>query len=982
MKPTSRLALTALMLGAFASAQASDAQAVRVAVAAQPIAAAINELSLQSGLHIVIDSRAAEGITSTRVEGVLTAEAALKKLLENTGLEFEYLGENAVAVVKKGRPTAMTAGGESATVLAQAEASGGASQPDGSRGTEAGDGLEEIVVTGSNIVSSVEVAKRSVPVDVITAEEIARTGASTLAQVLASNPAIAGGALAEQESGGRGYVNLRGLGPQYTLVLVNGRRMSANDPTNILSIPAEAVERVEILKSGASAIYGSDAVAGVVNVILKSRADGLHASLIHGDTTQGGGRTTDVNLYGGSQTDDARFFFLINHMTRGEIRARDRDITSTSDKRVFGGFDERSQFGNPGRIGGVAGLGDLIADGSRVPPGSFSLDPADYRPYDPDADLFDTNALTDPSAIAATERLTVLGNFERDFFDGRATFFMTGFFWKMREKAYLAPVGLSFSDPDIGPVPASNPYNPFGQDITDLDYLPLELGRRLQDTPAHTYRLSGGLRGEIGEWQLESALSWYRNEFSNKYPDSIIKSALRAAVNRTGADAFNPFCNRCNSAEQFAGLLATGRTDIGFGSDMADFRASGPLLRLPTGQLRAALGAEYRRENVSLSPDPLTQVAGLVGSYPGGGYEFARTIRSLFAELQVPLLPAAHDGESPLELSLAARSEKYSDFGSQTSPLASLRYSLLDGQVTLRTSYAKAFLAPYLELATYDYFGTFTYFLIDPETGQPVQTLVVYSGTPDIEPERSTTKNVGLVFTPNAVPGLTISLDGYRIGQKDFTAFSPQASLDGTAPGVINARGNDVGPGGEDLILTAYFYNLNHRGTEGYEASVNYALPELAAGRFEVDLAVSRLAKFEVFGIVPGELVDLAGKYDPTAGSSRTPALPRTRAALALSWERGPWSASSHVSFMSSYRETDDSTIGSYSTTDLQLGYALGGASGRPAEWLPVRAAQLSVGVDNVFDRKVPFLTVINDYNKYENDLRGRYVYARIGVDF
>lgn len=955
-----RSILLALACSAAWCTQAADLTGINIP--AGDLKAALELLSKQSGVELMYNPDQLKGIRTAGISGDLTLQEAVTKLLQGTPFVLRTDEVSGALLIT---PASSLSGSER-TAVAQ-----------GAQGVE----LEEVVVTGSNIASSVEVAKRSVPIDIISAEDIKQTGASTLAQVLASNPAIAGGALAEQQSGGRGFVNLRGLGAQYTLVLLNGRRLSANDPTNILAIPAEAVERVEILKSGASAIYGSDAVAGVVNVILKSKAEGLHASLTHGDSTQGGGRTTDVNLYGGSQTDDSRFFFLINHMTRSEIGARDRDITATSDKRAFGGFDESSQFGNPGRIGGIAGLGDVIADSSRIAPGSYSLNPADYRLYDPATDLFDTNALTNPSAIAATERLTMVSNFEKDFFDGHATFFMSGFFWKMRERAYLAPLGLSFSDPEIGPVPASNPYNPFGQEVTDLDYLPLELGRRLQETPAHTYRISGGVRGELGSWQLESALSWYRNEFTNEYPNSVIKSALRTAVNRTGADAINPFCNRCNTSAQFAGLLATGGTKIGFGSDMADFRASGPLLWLPTGPVRAAVGGEYRRENVYLRPDPLTQVGGLVGSYAGGGYEYSRTIRSAFTELQIPLLPAAQ-GESPLELTLAARTEKYSDFGSETSPLASLRYSFLDGQVTLRSSYSKAFLAPYLELATYDYNGTFTMFLIDPASGQPVQTLVVYSGTPDIKPESSTTQNFGLVLTPHAVPGLTVALDAYRIEQKDFTAFSPQSSLNGTAPGVVNARGDDVGPGGQDLILTAYYYNLNHRGTEGYEASVNYAFPELAAGSFSIDLAVSQLTKFEVFGVVPGELVDLAGKYDPTAGSSRTPALPKTRAALGLSWERGAWSASSQLRFMSSYRETDERSIPSYATTDLQLGYALGGASGRPTAWLPVRAAQLTLGVANVFDREVPFLTVINGYNQYENDLRGRFVYARIGMDF
>jgi iron complex outermembrane receptor protein len=956
---------TVCTLVALALCSAASAQTARVSldIKEQPMRSALKELGDRTGLQILyrVEDVAKEGVLAPKVAGELSAEEALDRLLAGSGLTYEFVNEKTVRIVSPGAGDAMN----------------------GPAGGGAGPELAEVVVTGSSIASSVDAEKRSIPVDVISAEQIGKTGANTLADVLAANPALTNGALAEQDSGGRGFANLRGLGTQYTLVLLNGRRLSANDPTNILAIPAEAVERIEILKSGASAVYGSDAVAGVINVILKSSAQGLHASLTYGDTTQGGAQTTDVSLYGGSETDRARYFFLINHMTRSEIRARDRHITSTSDKRVFGGFDERDQFGSPGRIGGITGSPDLIADAGRIPAGSYSLDPADYRPYDPDADLFDTNAVVDPSIISAPERLTMVGSFEQDFRDGRLTFFTTGLFWQMREKLYTAPNGLSFSDPALGPVPASNPYNPFGQDVTDLDYLPLELGRRLKETPAHTYRLNGGLRGEIGSWQLESAVSWYRSGFTNRYHHSINKAALQAAVNRTGADAFNPFCNQCNTTEQFAGLLTTSSIDIAFRSDMVDFRASGPLWRLPTGELLAAVGAEYRREGVFLEPDPLWQSGGAVGFFGFGGYDFHRTIRSGFAEVRVPLLtPADGTSESPLELSLAARFEKYSDFGSETSPLATLRYAFLGGQATLRASYSKGFLAPYLEYAAEDYGGTYTDFLIDPLTGTAVETLVIYSGSPDIEPERSTTRNIGLILTPDAVPGLTVTLDAYEIEQTDFTAFDAQAAFEGNAPGEVT-RGVDIGPGGEDAILRTRWFNVNERSSAGYELTTNYRLPELAAGRFEVDAGIARLEKFEVFGLVPGQLVDLAGGYDPTAGTFfGTPTLPKTRAVLGLSWERGPWSATTQLNYQSSFRETDDSTIPSYSTTDLQVGYELGGEQGGGAGWLNVRGAQLTLGVENVFDREVPFLTVINDFNRYENDLRGRFIYARVGLDF
>jgi iron complex outermembrane receptor protein len=296
---------TVCTLVALALCSAASAQTARVSldIKEQPMRSALKELGDRTGLQILyrVEDVAKEGVLAPKVAGELSAEEALDRLLAGSGLTYEFVNEKTVRIVSPGAGDAMN----------------------GPAGGGAGPELAEVVVTGSSIASSVDAEKRSIPVDVISAEQIGKTGANTLADVLAANPALTNGALAEQDSGGRGFANLRGLGTQYTLVLLNGRRLSANDPTNILAIPAEAVERIEILKSGASAVYGSDAVAGVINVILKSSAQGLHASLTYGDTTQGGAQTTDVSLYGGSETDRARYFFPHQpHDAQRDPRAR------------------------------------------------------------------------------------------------------------------------------------------------------------------------------------------------------------------------------------------------------------------------------------------------------------------------------------------------------------------------------------------------------------------------------------------------------------------------------------------------------------------------------------------------------------------------------------------------------------------------------------------------------------------------------------
>ncbi|MBL8270216.1 TonB-dependent receptor [Steroidobacter sp.] len=935
-----------------------------VDIPAGDLVTALNTLVKQSGADLVYRPEQVQGVATKGVRGNLSVPDAIRLLLQGTKLQLTIAPTGSMLIAVPVRGDVPTAALDARNVE-----------------------LEEVVVTGSNIVSSVDPEKRGAPVEVITAESIDKTGANSLSDVLANNPSMTGGALAEQDQGGRGFVNLRALGAQYTLVLVNGRRLSANDPANALSIPADAIQRVEVLKSGASAVYGSDAVAGVVNVILKSSADGLGANLTYGDTTQGGGATTDLNFYGGFNSENSRFFFLGNRMTRDEIRASQREITSTSDRRRFGGYDERSSIGSPGRIGGVTGLGNVIADPTRVGRGSYSLDPADYRPFNAETDNYDTNGAGNPSVISNPERFTIIGNFEHDLLGGAATFFATGMFFQMRENVWNAPRSISFSA--VGPIPASNPYNPFGEELTDVRYRTTELGRAHSEHTAGTNRLSGGVRGEIGSWQLESALTWYRSEVIQRQHGQFITSRLIEAVNRDGPTAFNPFCNACNTDAQFDGLRGTSRYEINFDADIADIRSSGPLFDLPTGTVQAAIGGEYRREQVAVEFDPLTGVGGWAGLGTAGPYDLSRDIYSVFAEVRVPLIKSSGGAaSSPLELSLAGRYEDYSDFGTTSTPMATLRFSTWDDQLILRTSYAEAFLAPYLEYATYEFRYSYSDVLLDPETGDPIEALIYDSGTPDIKPETSETVNIGAVFTPHAIPGLTVALDYFRIQQNDLVpgTTSPQGVLDGNESGLVT-YGVDIGPAGEDVIVETYFYNAGRRRSSGYELSVNYVLPTLPIGTFTVDVGLARMASFEVED-GSGGLVDISGGTDPAGGPFfSTGALPKTRGLVGIDWTHGALSLSSQYNFMSSYRDLSpsgdpiDRKVPFYATTDFQLSYTLG-KDGHEVDWLPARAMKLSLGVENAFDRELPFIIFRNDYNIYENDLRGRYVYARVNVDF
>jgi len=242
---------------------------------------------------------------------------------------------------------------------------------------------------------------------------------------------------------------------------------------------------------------------------------------------------------------------------------------------------------------------------------------------------------------------------------------------------------------------------------------------------------------------------------------------------------------------------------------------------------------------------------------------------------------------------------------------------------------------------------------------------------------------------PDAIPGLMLSLDYYAIEQTNFVpGVSAQSILEGAAPGTVT-RGNGIGPGGEDMIIEGYYYNKGQREMAGFEFGMHYELPKLAIGQLQFDLALARLDAFKVQVGDSDALVDIAGGYDRASDVFfSTGSLPKTRGQIGLSWSSNAWNASSRLNYMSGYDEMDSfgvatgDRVPSYFTTDLQVGYELGGKRGAKLAWLPVKGLQLALGARNVFNRDPPFVKIINSYNSSDNDVLGRYIYARIGVDF
>lgn len=847
--------------------------------------------------------------------------------------------------------------------------------------------LEQVTVTGSNIRTNTAAEEGSTPVAVITAEDIALLGYKDIKDVLRFDSAVSGASSTEgYDRSVRSTVNLRGLGEKYTLVLLNGRRFSSELAADVSLIPLAAVERIEILKDGASAVYGSDAVAGVVNIITKKSYKGVQLEAYYGNTVDHDASNNQVRMTFGGGDDKLRFLGSLGYTKRNAILSEDRAIAASNDKRPYGGTDGRSSATSPAAFN-VPGLGMVRLDTSRFGPGSYSTNPADYVPYVAETDKWDRPFR---SVIMPLERTNFYGQVEANPFDNDTTFFGELLYSKALSRFQGGSTVVSFSDPALGPVPGTNPYNPFGVAISSLQYRAYELsnGQRSSrnEIDNGAMRLVGGVRGWLGEWSYEAAASLFSEEKDILDPYTWSKSGLRAAINRPGANAFNPFCYGCNDASQLAGVVFAINTNDKYTMRSFDARASGPLFDNWAGTVSAAAGVEYRKESYQTRPDAMVSAGDILDYGTQVPERNERDVKAAYAELSVPLLGESEhtEGAPALEMNLALRSEEYSDFGSTTNPKLAFRWHLpFEIPVILRASFGTSFKTPQLSqlLASKVSVGDAT--LVDPLTGLPTEMVVVTGSNPALQPENADYTNFGVVVSPYATDTdrLTFVLDYYRIEQQDIILQpTVQDVLAGLAPGTVDrtpgAAQERYGKDG-DVLVIATWTNAGDRNLTGIDFGASWEHKTDSWGNLTAGLSTSYLLSDEQ-DIKNGKgFVEYAGYYRR----------PEWRASLLLDWEYGPWRSGFVNRYIGSTKEerviVGTPKISSYNQMDVSLAYDTT-KSGN--DWLKssgwARDTTLKIGVDNLADRQPVFVKFANNFDPNGSDILGRYYYVSITRNF
>jgi outer membrane receptor protein involved in Fe transport len=817
-------------------------------------------------------------------------------------------------------------------------------------------GVEEVVVTGSRIARGSDFENPS-PVITVDRASIEKSGYSNLQQLMEKLPANGNGAFStrgnnqDSSANGTASISLRGLGADATLVLVNGRRVAIssfaeNVTTNFVdinSIPVAAIERVEVLKDGSSAVYGSDAVAGVVNVILRKDFEGLEISGGYGAVTEGGYDEKSLSAVWGMGDDDSNVTLIFDYFKNTTLSNSERGYFGTANQTPRGGQDFRSSRGYPGRF---------IVNGTTTrdpacPAGSIAGQTClyDFGPW---------NLL-----IPEAERTGLLLLAHQDF--GGVELFTEVGVQHNNSIAQGAPTPL---DETAGlTVPITHPDNPFptATSIQIGRYRTVDAGARQWDIESDNLRAVLGLRGSFGDWDWEVAGQRARGKSEQSGDRSMGWVRTDFLQNEINAGRYNPFGGVQNPQDVIdaitTSLVRRGKSDL----TMADAGITGDLFDLPAGPVKMAAGAEYREESVSDIPDDQFQ-RGLIFGTEAVSAAAARDSWAMFVEFSVPVLES-------LELSLAARYDDYSDFGDTTNPKIAVRWAPID-QLAFRASWGTGFRAPSLAQiglgpSESSQFFIDTYGCADnPVYCASTDYNLVFAGNPNLEAEESETFNVGVAWQPTA--DINLSLDYWDIKQEKKIDQVPFGFLYTEFCGVQVSEvcergaplaGDTLGP--LQRIHTT-FININEQSTSGLDLGASFAT-DVGPGTMSLGLNYTHLLDFDrvELNATGTDFVtrSLAGEYE----------YPEDRAMLWGDFGNDTWGIYASVNYIGSFQDMPDAnfdgtldydtvdtrSVGSFTTVNLQFRYTA------------IDNLQLLLGLDNAFDERPPFAVGNGDDDLY-----------------
>jgi len=866
---------------------------------AEALDRALRDIAIQANCNISYEPAIVAGLQAPAIKGDFTVGHALSLMLKGTKLRAVNVNENTIQIL--GNPpsasqdasparkdnfssgpalvtaTIAASGGSTSVSSVESVSTSPSATEDNARDKKE---LQEIVVTGTHI-RGVSIAS---PVIEIGREEIDRSGYTSSADLMQSLPQNFGGGYSAGTMVGNSLVNiaygdnptgasvpdLRGLGPGSTLTLINGHRMAsglAGGGADISSIPIDAIERIEVVTDSASAIYGSDAVAGVVNVILKQHYDGAKTSLSYGLAPDGGGTEKRAGQMFATNWDAGSVMIAYEYAQQQAVDARDRQFTSSA----------------------------LIPD---------SLLP---------------QTKSNSATFSATQDLSTAISV---FVDG----------------LYVARDADHFASAPYFPATAEYP------------------------STLRKYAATAGLNIDLmGDWKATL--------FVDAAEDETEDNSIYLTTPPTPA-----------TAERLLGSMRS-----------VEANANGGIATLPSGTVRLAVGAGYRKEGFS-------DAVGATGASLTNEAVGDRNIRYAFGELSIPLVQHSQRvGLNSLDLVVSGRNERYSDFGEKTVPKVGLVYAPTSS-VKLRSTWGQAYRAPNL----FDINGVQILELLNlPNPASPTgisPVLVRAGGNPGLQPETANAWSIGADYSPPELVGLQTSATFFDISYTNritpianlysaltdplnafFVTPSPSAGLsqsvyDGYPPShVFNETGAPFDPNGIGAIVDSRVVNVASQSARGADLSINY---KMGTG------SNNGLLFFN------GTYLDLAQQNTPQSPEQTLSGLafypPRFRMRGGATWRLNAWALTGTVNYLS--RETNNQVtplqeVASWTTVDASLRFA-------PVLPGPLSGLHFSLAVLNLFDRDPPFVqlptTVTQglNYDSANTNPMGRYLSLQVSKEW
>jgi iron complex outermembrane receptor protein len=809
-----------------------------------------------------------------------------------------------------------------------------------------GQPITRVEITGSFIRRAD--AETPSPVQVLTAADMKNSGYTSVADVLQHITANGAGSLSQTFSGGFAAggagISLRGLNDNATLVLIDGHRMAsyplADDGSrsfvDISNIPFDAVERIEILKDGASAVYGSDAMAGVVNVILKKKFTGTALSAEGGRATQGGGGTAHVTLtsgIGNLDTDGYNAYASVEYRHQDPIRYTQRSgLWTALDMSPYGGANKATGVITPQQTAPTTLSPYLLNPNVTRVSGAnnsaaFAFFPgtacASYAQIASGGCAYD-----DPYKLIQpkTENVNVLTSFTKQLADGwqadikasmfesKATLpqgftnFASSYGTQLEMLSGVPPHYIAGSAIPTIRVPANYPGNTF--DVPAIVRGPIPgAPERNVTTDSKAYRVVGGLRGTLAAWDIDVSLGYTRNNLDRQSTGNLNVPALNAALNR----AVNPYLvTGPNTAADMAAIFKTTSSYDTSTLSFAELHAGRAVAALPGGDLMLSVGAETFKTTLSAPAMPNAD------GYTNGAYAFgSERATSAYMEFVAPVLKS-------LEIDGAVRYDHYSLAGNATTPKVAFKWTPTDA-VAVRGTLSKGFRAPGPaengNSASSGGVGSNADPVLCPSgfltSGKYPKGTVIAScnesliglttTNPDLKPEKSVSATFGLIFEP--IKGWSSAVDLYQITVKDQIVGGP---LSGT-PVRNSADLTDCADGNGGTVSCipsvgriAYYpatpINANSTRTRGIEFDTRYKFNLGDYGSLKTELQYTHA--FSYVMNISGVAYELAGGHGP-AGIGADTANPKDRAQVDVTWEKGKWEVATNFHWISSYDLTD-----------------------------------------------------------------------------